>query len=36
MTTANTLARVDVPDLVAEVKRLRSEIAMLRKQQQHG
>jgi hypothetical protein len=36
MTTANTLARVDVPDLVAEVKRLRSEIAMLRKQQQQG
>jgi hypothetical protein len=34
MTSANTLARVDVPNLVAEVKRLRSELAMLRKQQQ--
>jgi hypothetical protein len=34
MTSANVLARVDVPNLLAEVKRLRSELAMLRKQQQ--
>ena len=32
MTTMNVLARVDVPNLVAEVRRLRSELAMLRKQ----
>jgi hypothetical protein len=34
MTTASVLARVDVPNLVAEVRRLRSELAMLKKQQQ--
>jgi hypothetical protein len=36
MTTASVLARVDVPNLVAEVRRLRSELAMLRKQQQQS
>ena len=34
MTSANVLAREDVPNLMAEVKRLRSELAMLRKHQQ--
>jgi hypothetical protein len=32
MTTVSVLARDDVPNLVAEVRRLRSELAMLRKQ----
>jgi hypothetical protein len=36
MTSANVLARVDVPNLVAEVRRLRSELAMLRKQSAVG
>ena len=36
MTTASVLARVDVPNLVAEVRRLRSELAMMRKQQQQS
>lgn len=32
MKSANILASVDVPNLMAEIKRLRSEIAQMRKQ----
>jgi hypothetical protein len=32
MKSANILASVDVPNLMAEIKRLRSEIAQLKKQ----
>ncbi|MGA7730110.1 MAG: hypothetical protein WCD37_02430 [Chloroflexia bacterium] len=32
MKSANTLARVDVPNLMAEIKRLRTEITQLKKE----